>query len=92
MCITYNGYDGHKIIITTISTFFFSADTKPLTEAQRKRIEQLKSRPRRRPDWSDLCKEVEQGKKLRHVQCNDRSAPIVSVVKKADDEDKGQVR
>lgn len=56
-------------------------DTKPLSEAARKRIEQLKSRPRRRPDWSDMMKEVEQGRKLRHVQCNDRSAPIISVVK-----------
>ncbi|XP_026678319.1 uncharacterized protein LOC113466820 [Diaphorina citri] len=54
----------------------------PLSETQKKRIEQLKSRPRRRPDWSDMMKEVEQGKKLRHVQCNDRSAPIISVVKK----------
>uniref|UniRef100_A0A8D8SUV9 WH2 domain-containing protein n=1 Tax=Cacopsylla melanoneura TaxID=428564 RepID=A0A8D8SUV9_9HEMI len=65
-------------------------DSKPLTEVQRKQLEQLKSRPRRRPDWSDMMKEVEQGKKLRHVQCNDRSAPIVSVVKKDENEEKGQ--
>lgn len=32
-------------------------------------------RPRRRPDWSEMMKEVEEmrtNKKLRHVQCNDR--------------------
>ncbi|KAL1454368.1 hypothetical protein WDU94_010637, partial [Cyamophila willieti] len=65
-------------------------DSKPLSDTQKKRLDQLKSRPRRRPDWSDMMKEVEQGKKLRHVQCNDRSAPIVSVVKKDENEEKGQ--
>lgn len=37
----------------------------------------LRKRPRRRPDWSDMMKEVEEGKKLRHVECNDRSQPII---------------
>ncbi|KAI5696500.1 hypothetical protein M8J75_013733 [Diaphorina citri] len=59
----------------------------PLSETQKKRIEQLKSRPRRRPDWSDMMKEVEQGKKLRHVQCNDRSAPIISFVFESEKKD-----
>lgn len=36
-----------------------------------------RKRPRRRPDWSDMMKEVEEGKKLRHVDCNDRSHPII---------------
>ncbi|XP_038215729.1 glutamic acid-rich protein isoform X2 [Zerene cesonia] len=43
-----------------------------------KKIEQLRSRPRRRPDWSDMMKEVEQGRKLKHVVCNDRSSPIIT--------------
>lgn len=52
-----------------------------------KKIEQLRSRPRRRPDWSDMMKEVEQGRKLKHVVCNDRSNPIITrsvVVKNKD--------
>lgn len=35
----------------------------------------LNYRPRRRPDWSEMMKEVEEirkNKKLRHVECNDR--------------------
>lgn len=40
-------------------------------------MEKLKTRPKRRPDWSDMMKEVEGGRKLRHVQCNDRSNPIL---------------
>lgn len=32
----------------------------------------FRTRPRRRPDWSEMMKEVESGKKLRHVECNDR--------------------
>ncbi|KAH9632407.1 hypothetical protein HF086_011379, partial [Spodoptera exigua] len=50
----------------------------PLDPDKLKRIEQLRSRPRRRPDWSDMMKEVEQGKKLKHVVCNDRSSPIIT--------------
>lgn len=42
-----------------------------------KKIEQLKSRPRKRPDWSDMMKEVEEGKKLKHVVCNDRCDVLI---------------
>lgn len=50
-------------------------EKKPLTSKHRETLEKLKSRPRRRPDWSEMMKEVEEircGKKLKHVQCNDR--------------------
>ncbi|XP_072934411.1 uncharacterized protein sals isoform X1 [Epargyreus clarus] len=60
---------------------------EPLDPTKLKKIEQLRSRPRRRPDWSDMMKEVEQGKKLKHVVCNDRSSPIIAkstVVKNKD--------
>ncbi|XP_028035296.1 glutamic acid-rich protein-like [Bombyx mandarina] len=50
----------------------------PVDPAKLKRLEQLRSRPRRRPDWSDMMKEVEEGRKLRHVECNDRSNPIIT--------------
>ncbi|KAG5671323.1 hypothetical protein PVAND_001526 [Polypedilum vanderplanki] len=53
-------------------------EKKPLTSKKREYIEKLKSRPRRRPDWSEMMKEVESGRKLRHVQCNDRSSPIIT--------------
>ncbi|CAK1541636.1 unnamed protein product [Leptosia nina] len=52
---------------------------KPQLDPEKlKKIEQLRSRPRRRPDWSDMMKEVEQGRKLKHVVCNDRSQPIIT--------------
>lgn len=44
----------------------------PITEKKKEVLEKLKTRPRRRPDWSEMMKEVEEGKKLRHVECNDR--------------------
>ncbi|KAL4711880.1 hypothetical protein ACJJTC_006049 [Scirpophaga incertulas] len=56
----------------------------PLDPTKLKKIESLRSRPRKRPDWSDMMKEVEKGRKLKHVVCNDRSSPIItrsSVVK-----------
>lgn len=59
---------------------------KPLTKEKAAKLEALRSRPRRRPDWSDMMKEVESGKKLKHVQCNDRSAPVLPQMKA-----KGQV-
>ncbi|KAF7267396.1 hypothetical protein GWI33_019400 [Rhynchophorus ferrugineus] len=55
--------------------------TKPLNDQQKKRLEQLKSRPKVRPDWSATLKEIEGGKKLRHVECNDRSQPLLPEAK-----------
>lgn len=48
-----------------------------ISDKQKNVLEKLKSRPRRRPDWSDMMKEVESGRKLRHVETNDRSQPIL---------------
>ncbi|XP_046682621.1 trichohyalin isoform X23 [Homalodisca vitripennis] len=48
-----------------------------ITPAKAAKLEALRSRPRRRPDWTDMMKEVESGRQLRHVHCNDRSAPIL---------------
>ncbi|XP_063628716.1 nucleolar protein dao-5-like isoform X1 [Cydia splendana] len=59
----------------------------PLDPEKLKKLESLRSRPRRRPDWSDMMKEVEEGKKLKKVVCNDRSSPIITktaVVKNKD--------
>lgn len=50
---------------------------KEISNKGKETLEKLKSRPRRRPDWSDMMKEVEGGRKLRHVECNDRSNPIL---------------
>nr|XP_050868672.1 cyclin-dependent kinase 11B-like [Vespula vulgaris] len=57
-------------------------DIPPLTENQEKQLEMLKSRPRKRPDWASMMKEVESGRRLRHVTCNDRSAPLIERVNK----------
>lgn len=50
---------------------------KPISDKHKETLEKLKTRPRKRPDWSDMMKEVESGRKLRHVECNDRSQPIL---------------
>ncbi|XP_014239860.1 DNA ligase 1-like isoform X1 [Cimex lectularius] len=54
---------------------------KPMTVEKAAKIEALKSRPRRRPDWTDMMKEVEAGIKLKKVKCNDRSAPVLPKAK-----------
>lgn len=51
---------------------------KPISEKHKATLDKLKIRPRKRPDWSDLCKEVESGRKLKHVETNDRSKPILT--------------
>lgn len=38
-------------------------------------------RPRARPDWGTLLKDVEAGRKLKHVVCNDRSKPLLPSMK-----------
>ncbi|XP_054281524.1 titin-like isoform X3 [Macrosteles quadrilineatus] len=48
-----------------------------LTPQKAAKLDALRSRPRRRPDWTDMMKEVEEGIKLKHIVCNDRSAPIL---------------
>ncbi|KAL7730029.1 hypothetical protein ACLKA6_009319 [Drosophila palustris] len=53
-------------------------EKRVLSDTQKKTLEKLKTRPRRRPDWSEMMKEVESGRKLRHVACNDRSQPILT--------------
>ncbi|XP_017847350.1 glutamic acid-rich protein isoform X5 [Drosophila busckii] len=53
-------------------------EKRDLSATQKKTLERLKTRPRRRPDWSEMMKEVESGRKLRHVTCNDRSQPILT--------------
>lgn len=60
-----------------VVTLMIAADKKPLTEEQKQKIDQLRNRPRKRPDYSCLMKEIEGGKKLKRVQCNDRSKPLL---------------
>lgn len=57
------------------------APQKPISKEKAMKLESLRSRPRRRPDWTDMMKEVEQGVKLKRVKCNDRSAPILPKTK-----------
>ena len=54
---------------------------KEPSAAVAKRLETLKKTPRKRPDWANMMKEIEEGKPLRHVQTNDRSQPILPKVK-----------
>ncbi|XP_017790610.1 PREDICTED: trichohyalin isoform X3 [Habropoda laboriosa] len=57
-------------------------DLPPMNDNQQQKLEMLKQRPRKRPDWASMMKEVESGKTLRHVKCNDRSAPLIERVNK----------
>lgn len=59
------------------------ADKKPMTVAQQQKLEQLRNRARKRPDYSCLMKEIESGTRLRKVQCNDRSRPLLPKTKVA---------
>lgn len=40
-----------------------------------------RSRPKTRPDWSAMLKDLESERKLKHVECNDRSKPLLPKVK-----------
>lgn len=53
------------------------ADRKPLTKSQEEKLAQLRNRARKRPDYSFLMKEIEGGKRLKKVVCNDRSQPLL---------------
>jgi hypothetical protein len=56
-----------------------------MSESKADKLETLKSRPRKRPDWGAMMKEVESGnRKLKHVQSNDRSSPLLPRVKVKD--------
>ncbi|XP_044763043.1 glutamic acid-rich protein isoform X2 [Coccinella septempunctata] len=49
----------------------------PLSREQLEKLESLRARPKTRPDWTSMLKEIESKKALKHVQCNDRSTPII---------------
>lgn len=59
-------------------------DTKELTETQLRALESLRARPKTRPDWTAMLKDIEGGRKLKHVQCNDRSEPLLPECKTKD--------
>ena len=64
---------------------FFVTERKLMSEGKVEKLDTLRSRPRKRPDWGALMKEVELGsRKLKHVQCNDRSGPLLPKVKVKD--------
>jgi len=63
---------------------FYVTERHPLSESKAEKLEALKSRPRKRPDWGALMKDVECSRKLKHVQCNDRSGPLLPRIKVKD--------
>jgi hypothetical protein len=69
----------------TEQQMFYVTEIKPISESKAEKLEALKSRPRKRPDWGAMMKEVELGsRRLKHVQCNDRSSPLLPRVKVKD--------
>ena len=48
-------------------------EKKPISDKHKQVLDKLKTRPRKRPDWSEMMKEVEDSnRRLKHVDCNDR--------------------
>jgi hypothetical protein len=63
----------------------FVTEKNKMSESKAEKLETLRSRPRKRPDWGAMMKDVESGnRKLKHVQCNDRSSPLLPKVKVKD--------
>ncbi len=57
----------------------------PIPKNKSEKIEALKKRPAKRPDWNDLMKEIGQFRYshslLKKTVCNDRSGPMISKIK-----------
>ena len=73
-----------------LSSFFFLSGNNEVDEARARKlqkIEQLKKRPVKRPDWNELMKDIESlryGKSTRNLKktiTNDRSKPMLSQTK-----------
>ncbi|XP_037092281.1 cytokinesis protein sepA-like isoform X3 [Pollicipes pollicipes] len=59
------------------------SDKPPLTPSQHEKLERLRKTPRRRPDWGVMMAEISRpARRLRHVECRDRSAPIIHDLKR----------
>ncbi|XP_065571380.1 troponin T, skeletal muscle-like isoform X2 [Artemia franciscana] len=56
-------------------------DKKEISESAKAKLERLRQTPRKRPDWTTMMKEVEKGIRLKHVQPNDRSRPVLPKAK-----------
>ena len=59
------------------------------TFSESNRVELLKQKPTKRPNWVDLMSEIEEfkygfGGRLKKTTCNDRSGPILSTTKVGD--------
>ena len=60
--------------------------TSGISSAKSEKLEQLKKKPAKRPDWNDLMKEIGQFRSgtrgiLNKAQTNDRSKPMLSKTK-----------
>lgn len=79
-----NGNNEFSILFSE-QQMFYVTDITPMSESKVEKLETLRSRPRKRPDWGAMMKEVESGsRRLKHVQSNDRSSPLLPKVKVKD--------
>jgi hypothetical protein len=79
------GDNGKFSTLFTEQQMFYVTEIKPMSESKADKLDVLRSRPRKRPDWGAMMKEVESGnRKLKHVQCNDRSSPLLPRIKVKD--------
>ncbi len=68
-----------------LSNSSFISYVRTLGEARLNKVEELKKRVNKRPDWNDLMKEIsvfrDGHSRLKRVHCNDRSNPMLPSVK-----------
>ena len=69
--------------------FLLDACSNISTFSESNRVELLKQKPTKRPNWVDLMSEIGEfkygfGGRLKKTKCNDRSGPILSTTKVGD--------
>jgi hypothetical protein len=75
------GFGINYTFLFQITVFIHFLAKPPKPPKVQAKIEQLRKPCRKRPDFGQLLKEIESGRKLNHVQCNDRSKPIIPRMK-----------
>ena len=79
-------FDGSLVVLYVLNSINFILLCISLSAAAKlSKVEALKKRADKRPDWNDLMKEISQYRyshsKLKKTVTNDRSSPIIKAVK-----------
>ena len=83
----------HYVVQIKISTFLHSKsyflvnETDAARARKLEKLDKIKKRPDKRPDWNELMREIDSfrfgssSQKLKKVACNDRSKPMLTKTK-----------